>query len=386
MPQASDPVKPHAVERILFVRQRFSQFGGGELILDRIIDALIARGVKVALLGRSWTGRQDIEFTRCDPPRFPRFRRERQFADAACRQLSGIAGILVQSHERMKCCDIFRAGDGLHAAFIARRGRHLNRITRALLHAHPFHRSVIALEREMFAGPRLKAVLANSPMVAEEIVEFYGYPRERIHLAPNGIDLARFHPRTRERHRADTRERLGTDPSRPVALFVGSGFRRKGLDTAIAAVAQSRVDAEFWVIGHDRRPGSYRAMAERAGIAPRLRMIGPVSDPLPYYAAADLLLLPTIYDPFPSTVLEALACGLPVVTSTGCGAAGLVARIDPALVQEADNISGFAGAIRRAVDLAALPATAGQARVIAEDYGIEPMVDRMLAIYQKLAA
>jgi UDP-glucose:(heptosyl)LPS alpha-1,3-glucosyltransferase len=385
MPQPPDPVKPRPPQRILFVRQRFSQFGGGELILDRMIDAMLARKIQVALLGRAWSGRNDIEFIRCDPPRFPRFRRERQFADAACRQLSGMASVLVQSHERIRCCDIFRAGDGLHAAFLAHRARYMSKAMRALLHAHPFHRSVVALEREMFASPRLKTVLANSQMVADEIVQFYGYPRERVHLAPNGIDLVRFHPDAREHFRAKMRSRFGSDRARPVALFVGSGFKRKGLGIAIGALAQSRSDAELWVIGHDRRPATYQAMAERAGIGPRLRMIGPVRDPLPYYAASDLLILPTIYDPFPSAVLEALACGLPVVTSTGCGAAELVARLDPGFVREADDVAGFADALARAFQLATNPATAQSARMIAEDYGIEPMIDRLFAIYQELA-
>jgi len=127
MPHPHDPVQSRTPRRVIFVRQRFSQFGGGELILDRTISAMIARGVEVALLGRSWTERHDIEFIRCDPPRFPRFRRERAFARAACARLSVKEDALVQSHERMPCCDIFRAGDDVHAAFMAQRARGLNR-------------------------------------------------------------------------------------------------------------------------------------------------------------------------------------------------------------------------------------------------------------------
>lgn len=383
MPQPSEPVQSSALPpRVIFVRQHFTPYGGAGLILDRTIAAMRARGVRVALLGRSWPGRSDLEFIQCDPPRFPRFRRERAFARAACARLAGEKRAIVQAHERMSCCDIFRAGDGVHASFVEHRMRGLGTMARAALAMHPFHRSVIALEREMFASPRLKAVLANSAMVAEDIARRFAFPREKIHLIANGIDLARFHPDVRKKYRAETRRQIGTDPARPVVLFVGSGFKRKGLVAAIAAVAGSGTDAEIWVAGNDRHPGAYGAIAVRAGIPPRrFRMIGPVPDPLPYYAAADALILPSIYDPFPSTAIEALACGLPVVTSDSCGARDAATRLDPALVRDAYDVAGLASAVRRALDLAAQPATAEAARTIASEYGIDRMIDRMLAVY-----
>jgi UDP-glucose:(heptosyl)LPS alpha-1,3-glucosyltransferase len=204
-------------------------------------------------------------------------------------------------------------------------------------------------------------------------------------MVPNGIDLAHFHPDARGRYRAEVRERLGTAPNRPVALFVGSGFKRKGLDSAIAALSASGSDAELWVIGHDRRPGAYASLAAQAGIAPpRFRTIGPVKDPLPYYAAADALILPSIYDPFPSTVIEALACGLPVVTSTACGAAAAASELDPTLVRDAYDIDGLAEGLRRALDLAMEPATIGKTRAIANNYDMDRMIERTLSVYAGL--
>jgi UDP-glucose:(heptosyl)LPS alpha-1,3-glucosyltransferase len=385
MPHPSDSVQPKGAQHLIFVRQRFTPFGGGELILDRMIGALAARGLKVALVGRAWTGRGDVDFIRCDPPRFPRFRREARFAAAACARLVAEPA-LVQAHERIACCDIFRAGDGVHAAYLEARSRGLGPLARAAQAASLFHRSVLALERKMFASARLKTVIVNSAMVMDDIVRHYAYPRARIHLVPNGIDLERFTPTARARHRAEVRQRLGVAADRPVALFVGSGFARKGLGSAIESLAHARGDAELWAVGHDRRPSAYARQAARAGLGARFRLIGPVGDPLPYYAAADALVLPTVYDPFPSTVIEALACGLPVVTSTGCGARDAVARLDPALVRDAFDIDGLAHAITRAFELAEKPATAAAARAIAGEYGIEPMIERLLAIYAPLLA
>jgi len=371
--------------RIIFVRQQFTPFGGGELILDRTITAMAARGVRVALLARSWTGREDIEFIRCDPPRFPRAWRETRFARAACERLGHESGSIVQAHERIPCCDVFRAGDGVHAAYLENRARGMTKLARLAQWLDPHHRSVLRLERALFQNPRLQAVLVNSAMIADEIVRHFSYPRERIHLVPNGIDLTRFHPSARAEHRAKIRERLGVDNTRPVVLFIGSGFKRKGLAAAIAALALSRIDAELWVIGGDRRSGAYAAQASHAGLAAtRLRLIGPVADPLPYYAGADALILPAVYDPFPSTVIEALACGLPVVTSTGCGAREAAARLDPNLVRDQCDVEGLAEALRRALDLATKPATVDQARTIANEYGIDAMIERMLPVYGQL--
>ena len=382
MPHPAPPVQPEA-DRIIFVRQQFSQFGGAELILDRLLAALAARGKRVALLGRSWRGGGDVEFIRCNPPKLTRALRETLFARAACRLIAHEKGALVQAHERVPCCDLFRAGDGVHAAYLEAKRRTQTAFGQLKDRLSLFHRNTLALERKLFTSPRLQAIIVNSAMVADDIVRHFGFPRARIHLVPNGIDLTRFRPEARNEHRAAVRARLGVPAAKPVALFVGSGFERKGLRAAIHAAAAC--DAELWAIGHDRRPASFAAAAARAGLGQRFRLIGP-TDPLPYYAAADVLILPSFYDPFPSTVIEALACGLPVVTTTGCGARDVVKRLDLRLVRDALDREGLAQALRAAFELAAKPETATRARAIAEEFGIDAMVERMLAVHERVRA
>jgi UDP-glucose:(heptosyl)LPS alpha-1,3-glucosyltransferase len=375
-----------SARRIIFVRRQFAPFGGAELILTRTLAALAARGIKVSVLAHTWpTPETGIEFIHCDPPWAPRALRETAFASAACKRLRHERDALVQAHERVPCCDIFRAGDGVHAAYLEQRRRFENPWGRAVLKLSAFHNAILRLERRVFASARLQAVIVNSAMVADEIVRHFGFSRERIHLVPNGIDLARFRPDARAEHRTALRKRLATAPDKPVALLVGSGYARKGLAAAIEALARSRSGAELWVVGRDKRPERFAQLAERMGVGPSLKLLGPQPDPLPYYAAADVLILPSVYDPFPSTVLEALATGLPVVTSTGCGARDAARRLDPGLVGDASDVDGIATALNRAFALAADAATVAKARAIAADYSLDAMIDGMLAVYRHLA-
>jgi UDP-glucose:(heptosyl)LPS alpha-1,3-glucosyltransferase len=229
----------------------------------------------------------------------------------------------------------------------------------------------------------LKAVIVNSNMVADDLMRHYNFPRERIHLVPNGIDLKRFSLIARERHRTEVRQQLGIPASAPVVLFVGSGFDRKGLARAIESVASQTGVPHLVVVGRDRRPAAFKARAERAGLAGRFHLVGPVKDPVPYYGAADALILPTIYDPFPSTVLEALACGLPVVTTTGCGAREVAKELDPALVCDAYDADALDTGLQRALAMAGNPDIKEVANRLASNYGIDRMIDRTLEIYDE---
>ncbi len=385
MPHPPDAVQPKGPPRLIFVRQQFSPFGGGELILDRMMGALAKRGLQIALLARSWTGRDDVEFMRCDPPRSPRFLRERRFAEAACARLARERDAIVQAHERIPCCDVFRAGDGVHAAFLEARARGMGTLARMAQRFSPFHRTMLALEKKLFASLRLKAVIVNSAMVADEIVRHYAFPPDRIHLIANGIDLDRFSPAARTEHRATIRRQLDVPPERPVALFLGSGYGRKGLGGAIAALARSQTNAELWVVGRDRRPATYATQAARAGLGDRI--------PPDRSGARSPALLRRRRHP-------AVARGLrPVSVDRHRGArlrpaggdehelrwAGRGGEVlDSLLLRDAFDVEGLAEAIDRAFALAAKPATVAAARALVSEYGLEPMIERLLALYDEL--
>lgn len=370
--------------KIAFVRQKFSRFGGGELILDRTIGALAKRGAAITIIAREWEPHAGIEFRRCDPARSPRTTRDSRFARTACEIIATLPGALVQSHERLSCCDIYRAGDGVHAAYLAHRARGLSALRRFFQNVSGYHRDVLRLEREMFASPRLKAVIVNARMVADEIVAHFAYPRERIHLIQNGIDLSRFDEATLDRLRAETRNKLGLS-GRKVLVIVGSGYERKGVAQTIEALARSNSGAALLVIGHEKRISRYRSLAKRFGVASEVHFLGKQENVLPYLAASDAMILPSVYDPFPSAALEGFAAGLPVITSEACGARDIAREIDPGLVRDANDIDGLGEAIKTALALSGEPETKQRTRAIAARFDMESMAERMLALYERVA-
>lgn len=371
----------------MFVRQRYSPFGGGEIMLDAVVKELQARSFPVAVMSNEWPVGEGVKFIRCVGRRFPRALRARSFSDAACRQLSEMipTPALVQGNDKLPCCDVFRAGEGVHAAYLAKRRPFETRFASVALSISFFHREMLRLERKTYRSPRLKAVIAISRMVAEEIVEYYDFPKARIHHIPNGISLDRFNLDLRHRHRADMRSKLKVGLDKPVILFVGSGFARKGLSHLIKAVANLDSSPELWVVGHDSRAETFQRLAEGLGLGNRFKLLGPQKDVLPLYGAADVAVLPSIYDPFGTVVIEAMACGLPTVVSDGCGARELVERFDPSLICNITTKGGLSTSLQLALRHADRPETASAVRAAAGHYDFATMIERTVTLYDDLA-
>src|SRR5262245_51830446 len=147
--------------RVAVVRQRYSPQGGAERFIERALAALAGRGVAVTVLAREWTG-DPGNVVRCDPFYVGRVWRDWSFALAVCREVTRQSFDVVQSHERIACCDIYRAGDGVHAQWLHNRAAALGALARVGLALNPYRRYVLAAERRLFASPRLRAVICNS--------------------------------------------------------------------------------------------------------------------------------------------------------------------------------------------------------------------------------
>lgn len=363
--------------KLALIRQRYTPFGGAERFVSRAMEALKAQGASITLVTRKWEG--DGEALTCNPFYLGSLWRDWGFARSVCHSLEQHSFDLVQSHERIACCDIYRAGDGVHREWLAQRSRILGSWKRLGLRLNPYHRYTLAAERRLFASPQLKAVICNSRMVKAEIMQHFGVAEDKLHVIYSGVDLEAFHPRLKDQHRTTIRAELAIPEQATLFLFVGSGFERKGVAAALRALPS---DTYLAVIGHDKHAERYQALAKQLGIAARVRFLGPQQEVKPYYGAADALVLPTLYDPFPNVALEALACGLPVITSTKCGAAELLAQTG--LVVDALDRAALGAAMTALLDKNHRSALSEQARQLVSGYGTQAMADNLLKLYGEL--
>ena len=337
--------------RLALIRQRYTPYGGAERFVESALEALLERNVAITLYTREWpeTRLKLIEPRIIDPFFVGRVWRDYGFARAVSREVGRAHLDLVQSHERLLACDVYRAGDGVHAVWLDERLRGAPWWKRLGVRLNPWHRYVLATERKLFASPLLQAVICNSSMVRDEIRQTFGVAGDKLRLIHNAVDSQAFSPALREA-RGPTREKLGIGDDVLVYLLVGSGFERKGAATAIEAMAQVRAPAHLVIVGREKHAARYAALAKRLGVAARVTLTGPQADPKPFFGAADVFVLPTIYDPFPNAALEAMATGLPVITTTKSGAAELVADRDAGYVVASRDISALAERMRALAD------------------------------------
>ena len=333
------------------VRQRYTAFGGAERFVERAIEALLERGVGVRVYTRSWPAARAgrIEPVICNPPYVGSLWRDAGFARAVRAALARDRPDIVQTHERIEGCDIFRAGDGVHRAWLAERLRAGDRAERLRIAANPYHRYALAAEAGVFASPSLKAVICISQMVRDDIRTHFRVPEDKLRVIYNAVDRREFNAGVRDQRDA-TRRSLGLEARDVAFLLVGSGYARKGVAAALRALARLPGNARLVVVGREKHPARYEGIARRAGVRDRVVFAGPHRDPRPFLGAADAFVLPTLYDPLSNAVLEALACGLPVVTSRRCGAGELVVAHGAGWICDAEDDAALAGFMDRLLD------------------------------------
>ncbi len=337
--------------KIGLVRRGHSATGGAEAYLLRLAAALREHGEEIQLItSPDWpTDRWpfgDILRLQGDSPR--------EFAAAFSKKSTGCDIHL--SLERVPGCEVYRAGDGVHAAWLERRNSFepfWKRLTRGFNRKHA---QILDLERQVFDPANTRAIIANSSMVRDEILARFPFPAERIHIVRNGIQ-----PWGELPDREAARKKFQIAPEVLCLLFLGTGWERKGLATAIGAL--DMLDSSTLLVAGRGPADIYRH--------DKARFLGPVSDITSLFAAADLLIAPTWYDPFSNACLEALAAGLPVITTSANGFSEI---LTPGVHGDISPV-GDSRALAEAVEKWRSPeklATAREAcRRLASEYSIE---------------
>lgn len=350
--------------KIGLVRRGYSRTGGAETYLRRFAETAVAAGHEVILFAEQWP-RTEWPWAHVQV----HSRSPRQFAVALHALRPRERCDFLFSLERIFSCDAYRAGDGVHAAWIERRAEF-----------EPFwkpwfrrfslkHRQTMAIEQHLFSEKGAGFVIANSLMVKEDIEHHFAYPADQIAVVYNGVPAFAPPPDAR----ATTRRDLGLRDDQLALLFVGSGWERKGLRFAIDAVNALPQSARLFVLGR----GSARGLPNLR----RTRFLGPMPDVARFLAAADVFILPTLYEPFSNACLEALAAGLPVVTTQHNGFAEIIAPGEQGeVVSDPRDTAALVAAVERWRDPAHREAIRPKLKDLAARFTIEENVRQTLAL------
>ncbi|HYR58196.1 MAG TPA: glycosyltransferase family 4 protein [Chthoniobacteraceae bacterium] len=350
--------------KIGLVRRGWSRTGGAEAYLRRFAETAVAAGHEVILFAEQWPreawpwahvqvhSRSPVQFAAGLHALRPRERCDFLF-----------------SLERIFSCDAYRAGDGVHAEWLARRAEFEPFWKPWLRRFSGKHKQTLALERHLFAEKGAEFVIANSRMVAEEIQRHFAYPADQIAVVYNGVPAFAPPPGAREITRRD----LGMRDDQLALLFVGSGWERKGLRFAIEAVNALPKSARLFVIGR----GSSRGLPRSR----RTRFLGAMQDVSRFLAAVDAFILPTIYEPFSNACLEALAAGLPVITTRHNGFSEIIAPgADGESIDDPRDIAALTAAIERWRDPARREASRARLQALGAKFSLAENVRQTLAL------
>ncbi len=306
--------------KVAFVCFDYFPFGGMQKDMLAIARACQARGAEVRIFVKRWEGERPADLpVEVVPTRgLTNGGRNRDFIQRLPGLLGHWGADVTVGFQRMPGLDFYYAADSCFAAkALGQRGR-LYRSTRRA-------RDMLASERAVFGADASTRLLMISEPEIEVYRQWYQTPAERFTLLPPGISRDRIAPADAEVQRAAFRAEFSVADDEKLLLLVGSGFRTKGLDRAIGALAGLPASVRLFVVGQDdARP--FQRLAGRLGVEQRVRFFGGRKDVPRFLLGADLLVHPAYRENTGTVLLEAGVAGLPVVASAVCGYAHFIAE------------------------------------------------------------
>lgn len=247
------------------------------------------------------------------------------------------------------------------------------------------------IERRQYDPARGARVVAVSRMVRGDLERHHGVARDRIHVIPNAIDSGRLAVGDPSGVRRAFRSRLGLGPNDLVALFVGHNYWLKGLKPLLLAMHERlRRDPGARPISllacGGGNPWPFRAIVRELGLEGVVHLLGFQDDIRPCFHASDFFALPTYYDPCSLVVFEALACGLPVITTSCNGAGELITEGREGFVVPApDARKAMADALDRMTDDGARRVMAAQATRLGLEQSFDRHVASLIQVFEQVA-
>jgi len=377
--------------KIALVIGKYDAYGGGaERWTDRHARMLLTRGHEIHLVARSLRGAPDDATCHVVDTGKTAFQRRLRFGRNAETMLRRLGCDVVHDMGDSWYADLFMPHHGTRRGSFKHSIRYLPpAMQRARLFAKqwvPRYREFRALERRQYEPGSNRLFLAVSEMIRDHMMLYCHAPRDRIRVVHNGVDVDRFQPATDDGVRNRVRSDLGVE-SDPLFLIVAHNFKLKGLDTllqATAALTRQKKAARVVVVGGGS-VGHYQAMARSLGCLDRVRFVGDQMDPIPYYQAADVFVLPTFYDPCSLVVLEAMASSLPIITSRHNGVHELMQpEREGSILSDPSDSAALTTHMERYLDPAVRREAGMAARALAERNSLDLMVRKYIDIYEEI--
>ena len=366
--------------KIAIIRKRYSFHGGAEGFSQSLITELANAGHEVHIYAIKWDSaslHKNIHFHKVPAISFNSVLRDLSFAISAYRTLRHEKFDIIQSHDKTLYQDIYRAGDGCHIEWLKQRWRRTGLIGRLSIILNPYHWLILSIEGMILRGHRYKKIIAISELIKKNIINHYHVSERDIEVIYNGVDLDRFNPRNKDLYGREIRARYSIADDTFVALFVGSGFERKGVEYLLRAVETVSKPLTVLIIGKGSERG-FRNLIKRQ----RVIFCGPREEIHRFYAASDIFVFPTIYEPFGNVHLEALASGIPVITTALSGASEIIKDgVQGFVIDEPEEIEELAEKITLLMDNNEKKRMGTEARRLAETFSFETHIKKMLELY-----
>lgn len=248
-----------------------------------------------------------------------------------------------------------------------------------------------AIERRQYDPARGSRFVAVSRMVRGHMARHHGVTDQRVSVIPNAIDESRLAIEDPSGVRRSFRARLGCGEGPAVGLFVAHNFRLKGLEPLLHAMAHPRIAELDGMVrlavcgGGDAAP--FRRLAQRLGVSDHVHFLGFLPDVRAGYHGADFLVLPSYYDPCSLVVFEALACGLPVITTRRNGAGELITEgVEGYVIERPDDVAPLAAALAAMADASARRRMSEAARSLGRQQTFEAHLERVIALLEDVAS
>jgi UDP-glucose:(heptosyl)LPS alpha-1,3-glucosyltransferase len=373
--------------------------GGAETYVADLCRNLVAAGHRVDLYAETWADG-------CLPPqvnvvpvsapgknRLDRILRFARNSETALRQTYHDCSIgFVNTWAQ----DVIIPQGGVHRASLNANARRFPTVLRPFYllgkNANPKHWLHRFIEARQYDPKRRPRVVAVSNMVKRDIKEYHRVSPRQIHVVPNAIDPRRLAVSQPGAVRCAFRNRFGLEPGHLVGLFVGHNFALKGLKPLLAALGARRAQhpgarpIHLLVCGNGER-GPYQRLANRLGLAGTVHFLGFHPEVQSCYWSSDFFVQPTYYDPCSLVVLEALACGLPVITSAQNGASELMSSgREGYILSSADAQGELLSALDQMSDDATRRAMSIQATRLGQEQTFDTHVARLITIFEEAAA